>query len=117
MVEKMEKQIITEPLDIAQRIAQEEYMYNKIKETMRYDGKCVAWYELSEMSDFFDIDELWDDNGKPCAVLDTEECRYMMDDRNEFDIQLAFIEARDRACREYKREVDPLAWMGSLIGG
>ena len=38
-----------------QRIALEEYMYNKIKEAMRYDGKCVAWYELSEISDFFDI--------------------------------------------------------------
>ena len=40
-----------------------------------------------------------------------------MDDQNKFDIQLAFIEARDKACREYKTEVDPLAWMGSLIGG
>jgi hypothetical protein len=113
----MEKQIITGPLDIAQRIALEEYMYNKIKDAMRYDGKCVAWFELLEMSDFFDIDELWDDNGKPCDVLDTEECRYIMDDQNEFDIQLAFIDARDRACREYKTEIDPLTWMGSLIGG
>ena len=113
----MEKQIITGPLDIAQRIALEEYMYNKIKDAMRYDGKCVAWYELSEMSDFFDIDELWDDNGKQCDVLDTEECRYLMDSQNEFDIQFAFIDARDRACREYKTEIDPLAWMGSLIGG
>lgn len=113
----MEKQIITGPLDIAQRIALEEYMYNKIKDAMRYDGKCVAWYKLSEMSDFFDIDELWDGNSKQCDVLDTEDCRYMVDDQNKFDIQLAFIEARDRACREYKTEVDPLAWMGSLIGG
>lgn len=113
----MEKQIITGPLDIAQRIALEECMYHKIKEAMRYDGKCVAWYELSEMSDFFDIDELWDDNGKQCAVLDTEECRYMVDGQNKFDIQLAFIDARDRACKEYKRDIDPLAWMGSLIGG
>ena len=113
----MEKQIITGPLDTAQRIALEEYMYNKIKDAMRYDGKCVAWYKLSEMSDFFDTDELWDDNGKQYDVLDTEECRYMMDDQNKFDIQLAFIEARDKACREYKTEIDPLAWMGALIGG
>jgi hypothetical protein len=41
----------------------------------------------------------------------------MMDDQNESDIQLAFIEAKDRACKEYKTEIDPLAWMGSLIGG
>ena len=113
----MEKQIITGALDIAQRIALEEYMYHKIKDAMRYDGKCVAWYKLSEMSDFFDIDELWDDNGKQCAVLDTEEYRYRMDGQNKFDIQLAFIDARTRACREYKREIDPLAWMGALIGG
>ena len=113
----MGKQIITGPLDIAQRIALEEYMYHKIKDAMRYDGKCVAWYELSEMSDFFDIDELWDDNGKQCALLDMGERRYMMDDQNESDIQLACIEARDKACREYKTEIDPLAWMGSLIGG
>ena len=113
----MEKQIITGPLDTAQRIALEEYMYNKIKDAMRYDGKCVAWYKLSEMSDFFDIDELRDYNGKQCALLDTEECRYMIDEKNDSDIQLAFIEARDRACKEYKTEIDPLAWMGSLIGG
>ena len=115
----MEKQIIIGPLDIEQRIALEEYMYNKIKEAMRNDGKCVAWYELSEMSDFFNIDEIWDDNGKPCAVLDTEECRYIINDPNEFDIQLAFIDARDRACREFKNKngIDPLAWMGALIGG
>ncbi len=113
----MEKQIITGALNIAQRIALEEYMYHKIKDAMRYDGKCVAWYKLSEMSDFFDIDELWDDSGKQCDVLDTEECRYPMDDENKFDIQLAFIDARDRACREYKTDIDPLVWMGSLIGG
>jgi hypothetical protein len=41
----------------------------------------------------------------------------MVDDQNKFDIQLAFIDARDRACREYKKEIDPLAWMGALIGG
>ena len=92
-------------------------MYHKIKDAMRYDGKCVAWYKLSEMSDFFDIDELWDGNSKQCDVLDTEECRYVMDDQNEFYIQLAFIDASTRACREYKTEIDPLAWMGSLIGG
>ncbi len=89
----MEKQFITGPLDTAQRIALEECMYHKIKDAMRYDGKCVVWYELSEMSDFFDIDELRDDNGKQCALLDTGERRYMMDDQNESDIQLAFIEA------------------------
>ncbi len=77
----------------------------------------MGFSKLSEMSDFFDIDELWDDNGKQCALLDTGERRYMMDDQNESDIQLAFIEARDKACREYKTEIDPLAWMGALIGG
>lgn len=104
----MEKQIITGPLDIGQRIALEEYMYNKIKEAMRYDGKCVAWYELSEMSDFFDTDELWDENGKQCDVLDTEECRYMIDDKNDSDIRLAFINARDRACREKIKDDSPI---------
>lgn len=66
------------------------------------------------MSDFFDIDELRDDNGKQCALLDTGERRYIMDDQNKFDIQLAFVDARTRACREYKTEIDPLAWMGAL---
>ncbi|MBQ6156390.1 MAG: hypothetical protein IJK22_07285 [Bacteroidales bacterium] len=111
----MEKQIITGPLDIAQRIALEEYMYNKIKDAMRYDGKCVAWYELSEMSDFFDIDELWDDNGKQCDVLDTEERRYMMDDENEWDIRSAFVNARDRACREKIKEDNPI--LGAMLYG
>lgn len=111
----MEKQIITGPLDTAQRIALEEYMYNKIKDAMRYDGKCVVWYELSEMSDFFDIDELRDDNGKQCALLDTEECRYMVDDENKFDIQLAFIDARDRACREKIKDDNPI--LGAMLYG
>ena len=117
---EMEKQIITGPLDKQQKERLENYMYDHIKDSLQYSGLSIVWHESVDFRGYFgDLDEICDDSGKICDVLDTGDYEYHITDENEADFENVFWSARDKACREYrkKHELNPMTWMAPLIGG
>lgn len=116
----MEKQIITGALDKQHKERLESYMYDHINDSLQYSGLSVVWHESVGFRGYFGyLDEICDDNGKMCDVLDTGDYEYRITDENEADFEDAFWSARNRACREYrkKHELNPMTWMAPLIGG
>ena len=116
----MEKQIISGPLSAQQKRELESYIYNRINDSLRYSGLSVVWHESVDFSGYFsDMDEICDENGKECDILDTGDYEYRINQDNEVDFAEAFEAARDMACGEYrkKNELNPMTWMAPFIGG
>ena len=77
----MEKQIITGALDKQHKERLESYMYDHINDSLQYSGLSVVWHESVGFRGYFgDLDEIFDDNGKMCDVLDTGDYEYRITD-------------------------------------
>ena len=116
----MEKQIITGPLSERQMDELEEYIRDRVNDSLRYGGLSVVWHESVGFAGYFDdLDELCDESGDVCRILDTGDCEYRITAENESDFVAAFEAARDEACREWrkKHELNPMTWMAPIIGG
>jgi hypothetical protein len=115
----MEKTIITGPLSERQKEALESHFLERVNDSLQYGGLSVVWHESVGFRGYFDLADTWDDDGNLYSVLDTGDCEYRITEENEADFEAAFGNARDEACREWrkKHELNPMTWMAPAIGG
>lgn len=114
----MEKQIITGPLDIEQRIDLKKYMYNCIRDSMEKNNLDVSWYESCSMRSFFrELTEIRDEDGNRIGDgLETSEYKFVLNDKTISCFRTAFSCAREKAIGEMRNnEISPLVWMGPLL--